>query len=130
MSNTSSPVSKFNAWRNALVITLLGCLMGWACFVVLGSYLRTHKDLFQAAVLQQIGFTAALAVIMLVIVVWQRARRSSLAELGWRKPTTRMAIALALLLGALYILGVRFGAQAVLKGTDVDAFNWTRVALA
>src|SRR5262245_2057778 len=67
---------------------------------------------------------------MLVIVVWLRARRSSLADLEWRKPTTKTAIALALLLGALYILGARFGAQAALKGTDVDAFNWTRVALA
>jgi hypothetical protein len=38
----SAPISKFAAWRNALAMTLLGCLMGWACFIVLGSYLRTH----------------------------------------------------------------------------------------
>ncbi len=43
---------------------------------------------------------------------------------------TKTAIALALVLGALYILGAWFGARAVLKGVDVAEFNWTRVALA
>src|SRR5262249_52440206 len=126
----SPPLSKLVAWRNALAMTLLGCLMGWACFVVLGSYLRTHWELMQAAILQQVGFSVALGIILAVIVVWQRVRGLSLKELGWRKPTTMTAMVLALLLGALYISGLWFGAAAVLKGVDVAEFNWTRVALA
>jgi membrane protease YdiL (CAAX protease family) len=124
------PISKLIAWRNALAMTLLGCLMGWLCFIVLGNYLRAHWELKQAAILQQIAFSVALGVVMAVIVAWQRARGLSLQELGWRKPTTVTAAVLAVLLGALYICGAWFGAGAILKGVDVAAFNSTRVALA
>jgi membrane protease YdiL (CAAX protease family) len=127
--NGSALISKFVAWRNALAMTLLGCLMAWVCFTLLGNYLRTHHELFQAAVLQQISFGVALGIILAVIVIWQRTRGLSLADLGWRKPTTKMAITLALLLGAFYVWGAWFGARAILKDTDVAALNWTRIAL-
>jgi membrane protease YdiL (CAAX protease family) len=54
----------------------------------------------------------------------------SLAELGWRKPTTPLALFLAVLLGVAYIGGSYMGAQAILRGVDVIELNWTRVALA
>src|SRR5262249_34470240 len=65
-----------------------------------------------------------------VIVAWQRARGTSLAELGWGRPTTPLALRLALLLGAAFIAGNFFSALRLLPDTDVLELNWTRVALA
>jgi membrane protease YdiL (CAAX protease family) len=130
------PQSKLRAWANALAITLLGCVVaGLGCFVLLANYLRQqiesqHLDLFQAAVWWEVGFTVAMAVILSVIIVWQRARGSSLAELGWGKPTTPLALALAVLLGIAFLGGSYFGARSVLRGVDVTELNWVRVALA
>jgi hypothetical protein len=63
-----APVSKRRAWLNALLITLLGCLLlGLGCFVVLGHYLPRRMTLFHAAVVQQLGFALAFAVIFVVI---------------------------------------------------------------
>jgi membrane protease YdiL (CAAX protease family) len=127
--SSGSSLSKFVAWRNALAITLLGCLMGWGGFVVLGNYLPRRMELFQAAVVLYVAFGAALGIIFGTIVAWQRSRGSSLAELGWRRPTTKTALALGFALGVLYITGVYFGARAILKDVDVTEFNWIRVAL-
>jgi hypothetical protein len=55
-------LSKFQAWRNVLAITLLNCVvLGVGCFVVLGNYLRPRMELFEAAVWQQLGFAVGLA---------------------------------------------------------------------
>jgi membrane protease YdiL (CAAX protease family) len=114
-----------------LGLTLLGCLLlGFGCFILLGRYLPTRMDLFHAAVWQQVGFAVALGVIFAVIVIWQRARGSSLAELGWAAPTTVPALVLAVLLGIAYLTGSCFGARFVLRGVDVLEFNWVRVVLA
>jgi membrane protease YdiL (CAAX protease family) len=129
------PVSKRRAWRNALAITFLGCVLaGLGCFVLLGNYLRhliesRQLDLFQAAVWWEIGFTAAMAIILIVIMVWQRSRGSSLAELGWGRPTTTLALALAVFLGFAFLGSSYFGARAVLRGVDVTELNWVRLAL-
>jgi membrane protease YdiL (CAAX protease family) len=123
--------STLHAWRNALAITLLGVVvLGGGCFVFLGNYLPRRMDLFRAAVWQQIGFAIGLGLILAVIVLWQRARGMSLADLGWRKPTTGLALGLAILLGAAYIGGSYMGAQAILPSVDVAEFNWVRVVLA
>jgi membrane protease YdiL (CAAX protease family) len=127
--------SKLRAWGNALIITLLGCLFaGVGCFVLLGNYLRQQVDsqqldLFHAAVWWEVGFTAAMGIILCVIIVWQRARGSSLRELGWGRPTTTLAIFLAVLLGAAYLSGCYFGARFVLRGVDVTELSWMRIAL-
>jgi membrane protease YdiL (CAAX protease family) len=128
---TPASQSKLAAWRNALAITLLGCvLLGSFCFVFLGNYLPQRVDVFQAAVWQQLGFAVALGVILAVIIAWQRVRGMSLADLGWRKPTTPLALALAVLLGAMYIGGSYMGAQVILRGVNVTELTWIRLALA
>jgi membrane protease YdiL (CAAX protease family) len=53
-----------------------------------------------------------------------------LAELGWGKPTTALALALALLLGVAYLAGAYFGAKAVLRDVEVTELSWVRIALA
>jgi membrane protease YdiL (CAAX protease family) len=128
--------SKFAAWTKALAITLLGCLLGgFGCFLLAGRYLlrqvNAHEmTLFQAAVRWEIAFTVAMALILAVIVVWQRAHGWGLKELGWRRPTTPLALVLALLLGAAFLSGNYMSAHFLLPGVDVLELNWTRVALA
>ncbi len=141
MSEESLPIelspalTKLSAWSRALAITLLGGLLGGlGCFVLLGNYLRGqvqagNVDLFQAAVWWEIGFGVAMAIILGVIVAWQRASGSSLKELGWGRPTTPLALGLAVLLGALYLTGCYFSAPYVLRGVDVMEFSWVRLAL-
>jgi len=121
--------SKLMAWRNAMVMPLLGCLMGYGGFAVLGKELPARLPLFEAAVVLQLYFAAALAAILAVILVWQRSRGLSLAELGWRRPTTRTAVAIALMMGALYITGAYFGARQLLKDVDVLEITLVRLAL-
>jgi membrane protease YdiL (CAAX protease family) len=135
LKEDTRPLSKLHAWGNALVITLLGCLLaGAGCFLLLGNYLRQQVDsqqldLLQAAVWWEVGFTMAMAIILGVIIVWQRARGSSLRELGWGRPASTLAIVLAVLLGAAYLSGCYFGARFVLRGVDVMELSWMRVAL-
>src|SRR5690348_11281581 len=108
------PPSRLRAWVNALAITLLGCLLGGlGCFVLLGNYLlpqvdAQQLDLFHAAVWWEVGFTVAMAVILGVIIAWQRARGAALAELGWGRPTRPLALGLAVLLGAAFLAGNYF----------------------
>src|SRR5262249_51664730 len=135
------PLSRFVAWRTALALTLLGCLLpglGW--FVLLGDYLPRHFDLFHAAVLQQLAFSGAMVIIFGVILGWQRARGLTLADLGWCKPITGfrglVAMVIAVLLGILFILGNYFNVRHLLSNEphgDLTEFNkmkkrsWVRV---
>ena len=131
-SNTTSPpvIAASTAWRNALAITLLGVVVaGLGCFVGLAGYLRSRFDLFHAAVWLQVGFTVALVIILAVIVRWQRARGLSLADLGWGRPTTKLALALAVGLAVAYLYGSYFGARFVLRKVDVLELSWVRFAL-
>jgi membrane protease YdiL (CAAX protease family) len=121
----------WRAWRNALAITVFGCvLFGFGCFVLLGGELPRRMKLYDAAIWLQIGFSTMAAVIFVFIVVRQRRCRSSLAELGWGRPTTRLALALSVILGAAYLTGAYFAARYVLPHTDVTRFTWARLALA
>jgi membrane protease YdiL (CAAX protease family) len=136
LSDSIPPQSKLRAWGNALVMTLLGCLLaGLGCFVLLANFLwqqieAQRLDLFHAAVLWEAGFTVAMILILGVIIGWQRARGSSLADLGWGRPTTPVALVLAVVLGVAFLGSSYFGAQAVLRGVDVRELSWVRVALA
>jgi membrane protease YdiL (CAAX protease family) len=128
-------LSPLRAWGNALAITLLGCLFaGIGCFVLLGNFLwrqidTQQLDLFQAAIWWELGFTLAMGIILGVIIVWQRVQGSSLRELGWRRPTTLLALILCVLLGVAYLFGCYFGVRAVLPDVDVAEWTWARVAL-
>jgi membrane protease YdiL (CAAX protease family) len=118
------------AWRNALAITLLGVVaVGLGCFVWLAGYLRPRFDLFHAAAWLQVGFTVALAMILAVIVCWQRARGLTLADLGWGRPTTGLELAVAVVFAAAYLYGSFFGARFVLRNVDVLELSWVRWSL-
>lgn len=86
--------------------------------------------MFQAAAWWELAFAAAMGFILVVIVIWQRSRGSTLAELGWRRLTTKTALILGVLLGISYLSGSYFGAQQMMPGVNVTEFSWLRLALA
>ena len=130
-SHPPEPVSVFEAWRNALGITLLGCvLFGLGDFVFLASYLPRVFDLYTAAIWLEVGFGVSGAIVFGSIVFWQRAHGSSLAALGWGRPTTIPAIVCGLILAAAWIWLSYAAARRLMPQTDVIQLTWTRVALA
>jgi hypothetical protein len=125
------PLPPWRAWRNALALTATGCvLFGFVCFVLLGGELPRRMKLYDAAIWLELGFSTMAVPIFVFIVFRQRRAGSSLAELGWGRPTTPLAIVLSVILGAAYLSGAYFGARHLLKSTDVTQFTWARLALA
>src|SRR5262249_20093246 len=55
---------------------------------------------------------------------------SNLAELGWGRPTTPLALVVAVLLAVFYLTGSYLGARKLLPGVDVTEWSWGRLALA
>ena len=129
------PESKRRAWGNALAITLLGLLVGGlGCFVLLGSYLLRRIEaqqltLFQAGAWWEVGFGAGMVLIVGVILAWLRARGLTPADLGWGRPTTPLALVLAVLLGAAFLGWNYMAAGRLLTSVNVTDVNWVRVAL-
>jgi hypothetical protein len=83
-------------------------------------------NLFHAAVAWEIGFAVAMGIIPGIIIVWQRARGSSLAELGWGRHTTTMALVLAILLGVAYHGGLNgWGESPYLQSKSHSAMSYT-----
>ena len=70
-----------------------------------------------------------MAFLLGVVFLWQRSRGESLAELGWGRATTRLALILAVLLGVLFLVANYFGAKRLLPGVDVLELSWVRVGL-
>ncbi len=68
-----TPISRWVAWRNALAITLVACLLfGMVCFVLLGKYLAQTFDVYHAAIWLQLGFSVAAGGVFAFVVAWQR----------------------------------------------------------
>ncbi len=120
------------AWRNALLIWLLGCvILGCGCFVAAGRALQAWPSRFWAAVCWQLSFAVGLSAILAAIVFLQRSRGLSLSSVGWRKPSTKTTIAIGIGLGLLYTLGVYAGILNDPRMKDVNPFDlhWVRFAL-
>lgn len=127
------PRTAFSGWRAAAAVWLLGCiLVGLVCFVWLGSRLRAYSSPFWAAVWWQLAFAAALAVILVVIVTIGTSRGTTLAEIGWGKPASRLSLFFGFVLGALYVAGVYAGIlnDPAMRDVNPFAFHWVRLALA
>jgi membrane protease YdiL (CAAX protease family) len=116
-------VSRWIAWRNALAITLLGCaLFGLLCFVLIGGEL-SRWNWYKGAIWLEVSF--AIAGVLAFV-----RRGESLAQLGWGRPTTPLALILAVILGVAYVSAAYYGARHLLPGVNVTQFTWTRLLLA
>jgi Type II CAAX prenyl endopeptidase Rce1-like len=120
---SSERISALIAWRNALgIAALLWLVVGLANLGFLARFLATtmRHQLLLAALLLDIGFAVAIGVVVAAIVLWQHAHGESLSELGWRRPTTRPAVTLAVAFGALWV------ALSYARGGNPLAITWER----
>ncbi len=125
-------IARVTAWRNAGAIWLAACaVLGFGCFVFAGDQLHAWPDRFWAAVVWQLVFGVALAALLLGTIAWERAQELSLRDVGWRKPTSRTALALGMVFGALYVSGVYAGIlnDPAMQGVDPFALPGIRFAL-
>jgi membrane protease YdiL (CAAX protease family) len=126
-----APLSPLEAWRNVLVVTLLGCLLlGLGNAVFLAQYLAARMTMFDAAVWLEVGLSAAFAVILVILVFWQRAQGSSLVALGWDRAPTTLSVVCALALAAAWLGMSWMGVRQLVPTADPGEFHWIRLALA
>ncbi len=121
--NSTPQLSVSTAWRNALgIIVLLWLVLGLANFGFLAQFLATHfrHQLLLASFLLDLGFAVGALVIVLAIVFWQRSHGETLADLGWRRPTTKKAMVIAVIFGLFWV------ASSYARGGSFLTLSWER----
>ena len=114
------------AWRNALGITVvLWLLLGVVNFGVVTNYLAAtmQHQVVLASLYLDISFAVAAAIIVGLIVLWQRRHGETLAELGWRRPTTLTAIITGIIFGALWVASTYLRPE---PGAGLFIWSWER----
>ncbi len=100
-------LSPLIAWRNALgIVVLFWLLFGLVIFGLITNYLISTmaNKLLLASFYLDLCFGVAMVIVVGLIVLWQRKHGETLAELGWRRPTTITAIIIAIIYGALWVV--------------------------
>ncbi len=126
--------SRPQAWRNVFVAILLSCLIiGLPNFVVLPRLLPDNIDLRSGAAWFLTLYAICVVFVTGLILVWLRRTNSSLADLGWGKPTTILAVAVGVIFGLAWLGLSLFGAGFALKGKadlNLTEINLFRLAMA
>lgn len=119
-------ISARTAWLRALMlVAVLWVVLGVGCFGF-GAQLvadRYGHSLRGAFVLDLI-FLAGVLVVIAVVVGWQRAHDERIRDLGWRAPTRRTAIVIAIVYGLLWT------ASSYARGGNPLAWTWQRPVMA
>jgi len=127
----STILAPWSAWRNALAITLLGCLvLGLGNFILAAGYFARTTSRMGGAFGLSVSFTISFALILALIALWQRRHRETLAELGWRQPTRAIAVILSVALGLAWVAFSYSGASYLLPGMNFLEFSWIRLVMA
>lgn len=98
-------LSSLTAWRNVLGITLFGwLLLALPNFGFLTDYLAKNmrNDAVLAAFLLDTGFAVSALIIVGLLIWWQRIHGETLADIGWRRPTTVTALLVGVIYGLLW----------------------------
>lgn len=114
------------AWRNALgIAVLLWLVLGVGCFGFGAQVVADHygHSLDGAFVLDFV-FLAGVLVVIAAVLGWQRGHGETIRDLGWRLPTSKIAIAAAIVFGVLWT------ASSYARGGDPLAFPWQRPVMA
>jgi len=126
--------SRSQTWRNVFIAIVLSCLIiGLPNFVFLPRYLSNEVDLRTGAAWFLTLYAVCVAVVMIFVLVWSRRNNSTLAELGWGKPTTILAVILGVVFGLAWLGFGLFGAGFALKDKvdlNIAEINLFRVAMA
>ncbi len=110
------------AWGRALGMTaVLWLVLGLGCFGFGASYVHDNAGVdVQAAFLLDIVFVAGFLVVTAITLVWHRRTGGTLADLGWRRPTTTSALVVGV------VFGVLWAALTFARGGDPLAMPWQR----
>lgn len=103
----SQSLSPLKAWRNALgIVLLLWLLLGLLDFGFATNYLASilPHNLLLASLYLDLCFGFSMLIIVACILLWQRRHGETLKDLGWGKPTTRLALIIAIIYGALWAI--------------------------
>src|ERR1700674_5629336 len=120
-------VAPSTAWLRVLtMIVVLWLLPGALGFGFFAQYIadRFQSDLVLGAFVLDLVFAVIIAIIVGGIVAWQRAHSETLADLGWRKPTQRVAV-----MGGV-VLGLAWVALSYARGGSPWAAPWERPVMA
>src|SRR5690348_17151998 len=119
------------AWRNVLGATLVGWLIiALPNFGFLTDLLaRTMQhDVALASFYLDLGFLVSCVIVIGLIVWWQHAHGETLADIGWGRRTTLLAIIIAILFGALWTATSYLNARGY--GFSFLSFPWERFIMA
>lgn len=106
LTPSTSSLSPLIAWRNALgIVVLLWLLLGLVNFSFVTNFLAStmQNNLLLASFYLDLGFALAALIIVGLIVLWQRRHNETLRDLGWRRPTTVIAVLIGVVYGVLWI---------------------------
>jgi hypothetical protein len=105
-SSAPPSLSPLIAWRNALGVVVLLWLFALGNFGLVTNYLASimPTNLLLASFYLDVSFGIGIAVIVGLIVWWQRHHGETLMDLGWRRPTTVTAISIGIIYGALWVM--------------------------
>ncbi len=85
-----------------------------------------RNNLLLASLYLDLGFLVSTSIVIGLVFWWQRAHGETLADLGWRRPTTRTAMIIAILYGALWTASFYLGTGV----SGFLAFPWERFIMA
>jgi membrane protease YdiL (CAAX protease family) len=119
------------AWRNVLLALLVGWLIiALPNFGFLTNVLaRTmQQNLVLASFYLDLSFLVSSIIVIGLVYWWQHAHGETLADLGFGKPTTLLAIIIAVLFGALWVAISYLNTRAY--GLTFFALPWERLIMA
>lgn len=110
------------AWARVLAMTaILWLVLGIGCFSFGTRWVYAeYGSSLQGAFALSLVFLAGAIVVSAAVWGWQRRLGESLAEIGWRRPTTKRAIV------AGVVFGVLWTAMSYARGGDPLAMSWQR----
>lgn len=119
------------AWRNVLGATAVAWLIiALPNFGFLTNYLARSMryELVLASFYLDLSFLASSVIVIVLLFAWQRAHGETLADIGLGRPTTPLAVLLAILFGALWVATTYLNARTY--GPGIQSFPWERFIMA
>lgn len=130
-ARSTRPLTPLIAWRNVLGATILAWLIiALPNFGFLTNFLAhtMRHDLLLASFYLDLGFLVSTVIVIGLVAWWQRAHGETLRDLGWGKPTTALAMIVAVVFGALWAALTYVNARGY--GPGVLSFPWERFVMA
>jgi membrane protease YdiL (CAAX protease family) len=120
---SAAPMAPMTAWMRVAGAILLSCLLiGYPNFVIVTHRLAGTADLERGALVFLVIYAVCVAAVVGLLLLWGRSYSPSLREMGWRKPSTPLALVLSALLGAAWLALSLAGAHFALRTRGPASF--------